>query len=226
MSRVSDSTNPGEGAYVGYEMWVRSLETRVDGIVGASGSLYAIRASLHRESLPDALSRDFAAALVARKFGYRAVSVPAAICYVPRGVSLRREYTRKVRTMTRGLGTLLYMRSLLNPFRYGTFAWMLASHKLSRWLLPWASLAMVVALAVAASQSLKARLACVGALGLGALAVSGWFWPAARRVPRLVALPAFAAAGMAAGLHAWFRLLTGRHAPTWEPTRRGEKSAV
>lgn len=222
IARMDASANPGEGAYVGYEMWVRGLETRVGGIVGASGSLYAIRASIHNYVLPEALSRDFAAALVARRAGYRAVSVPDAICYVPRGVSPRQEYGRKVRTMTRGLGTLFYMKSLLNPFRHGLFAWMLASHKLSRWLLPWATLGMVVALAIESPHSLVARVLLGGALVVILAAFAGWHWPQGAKTPRLVAMPAFAAGGVAAGIHAWIRLFTGKAAPTWEPTRRAQ----
>ncbi len=38
VARVGAEANAGESTYVGYEMWVRDLETRVSGIVGASGS--------------------------------------------------------------------------------------------------------------------------------------------------------------------------------------------
>lgn len=220
VARLDERANPGEGAYVGYEMAVRDLETRVSGIVGASGCLYAIRAELHREFLPDALSRDFAAALVARLHGFRAVSVPDAICFVPRGASLHQEYRRKVRTMTRGLATLFHHRVLLDPRRYGAFAWMLWSHKLCRWLLPWATVAMIASLAVNARESVFARvLLATGGLGVLAAAV-GWFWPKARRMPRAIAMPAFTVAGIVAGLQAWIRALSGKKAATWEPTRR------
>jgi hypothetical protein len=109
---------------------------------------------------------------------------------------------------------------LLNPFRYGTFAWMLASHKLCRWLLPWASVAMVASLAVNAGDSMFARLLLAGAGAAALAAAAGWFWPSADRLPRAIALPAFAVAGVVAGLHAWLRALSGRKATTWEPTRR------
>ncbi|MGH7690608.1 MAG: glycosyltransferase, partial [Gemmatimonadaceae bacterium] len=105
-ARAEATSSPGESAYVGYEMWVRDLETRVDGIVGASGCLFGVRTELHRLPLAEHLSRDFDAALVARRHGLRAVSVPDAICYVPQSTSLRKEYRRKVRTMARGLATL------------------------------------------------------------------------------------------------------------------------
>jgi cellulose synthase/poly-beta-1,6-N-acetylglucosamine synthase-like glycosyltransferase len=220
IGRVSRDANAGESGYVGYEMWVRSLETRVDGIVGASGSLYAIRAELHRYSLPEALSRDFAAALVAREAGYRAVSVPEAVCYVPRAPSLRREYRRKVRTITRGLGTLHYKRHLLNPLRHGVFAWMLFSHKLCRWLVPWALALLAIAVAALALVEPWARVA-TAAMGLGlALAAAGWLWPAERGMPRWLGIPTYLVAGNVAALHAWIRAFRGELNPIWEPTRR------
>jgi len=221
---VAHATEPvtsGEAAYTGYEMWVRGLETTVDGIVGASGCLYAIRAVLHRQSLPDHLSRDFAAALLTRENGYRAVSVRDAVCYVPVSTSLRREYRRKVRTMVRGLQTLWYKRVLLNPVRYGLFAWMLFSHKLCRWLVPWASLLMAAALAALAPRHGWA-VATLALGGVAALVTAiGWVWPAGRPLPRLIALPAYAVCGNIAALQAWIRALGRQGTALWEPTRRG-----
>src|SRR5688572_2261108 len=95
----------GESGYVGYEMWVRDLETRAGSIVGASGCFYASRREVHGLPLPAGLSWDFAAALVARKQGYRAVSVSGATCIVPRSAQIRTELKRKMRTMARGLRT-------------------------------------------------------------------------------------------------------------------------
>jgi cellulose synthase/poly-beta-1,6-N-acetylglucosamine synthase-like glycosyltransferase len=46
--------NVGESGYVGYEMWVRGLETAAGGIVGASGCYYASLVSLYREVVPEA----------------------------------------------------------------------------------------------------------------------------------------------------------------------------
>ncbi len=213
--------NPGEQTYVGYEMWVRELETKGWGIVGASGCLYAIRRDLHMSCMPEALSRDFGAALVACEHGFRAVSVPAAICYVPRSTSLRGEYRRKVRTMARGLRTLWYKRVLLNPGRYGVFAWMLWSHKLSRWLVPWMALPMVATLAWLAPQHLWAGASLIlGAVATLAAAL-GWLWPDTKPLPRVIAWPAYAVSGNVAALHAWLRALGGQGTALWEPTRRG-----
>ncbi len=222
VTNVAAQPNRGEGAYVGYEMWVRDLETAVDGIVGASGCLYAIRASLHMLPVRDDLSRDFAAALTARQRGFRAVSVPEAICYVPRGRSLHQEYRRKVRTITRGLATLAHNRVLLNPLRYGAFSWMLFSHKVCRWLVPWSLVVALAALGQVAFTNPGAAPRALLAAGsiVAALAGIGWLWPDQTSLPRVLALPAYVVAGNVAVLHAWLRLVMGQAAPVWEPTRR------
>lgn len=219
VARIGADSNAGESGYVGYEMWVRELEDRVYGIIGASGCFYAIRADLHRLPLPDSLSRDFAAALHARENGFRAVSVRDAVCYVPRAPSLQREYRRKVRTMARGMATLHYKRHLLGR-RYGAFAWMLFSHKVCRWLVPWAALAALAAIASLAWTETWARW-ILAASGIGAVAaIIGWAWPEEKPTPTIFSLPAFLVAGNIAAIHATIRALRGHQNAVWEPTRR------
>lgn len=221
VARDDGGANAGEASYVGYEMWVRDLETRVGGIVGASGCFYASRKPLHMEIVPAALSRDFAAPLIAREHGYRTVSTPDAMCYVPRTASLRREYRRKVRTMTRGLETLYYKRHLLNPFQYGGFALRLWSHKLLRWLVPWGAVLILVGLSLAALDG--AWWGIVGSAAAAtslAAAVLAWHWPQERGLPGWLGLPAYGVWGLLAALHAWINALRGELNPVWEPTRR------
>ncbi len=210
----------GESSYVGYEMAIRDLETRVGSIVGASGCFYAIRLHLHRVPLPTSLSRDFAAALHCRERGYRAVSVPEAICYVPREPSLRREYRRKVRTITRGVGTLIHKRNLMNPFRYGLFAWMLFSHKVCRWLVPWAGVAALVGLALIAPAILWARVGLLVAVAGVLMGFVGWLMSARRDLPWFLGLPAFGLIANVAAMQAVLRVITGKKDALWEPTRR------
>jgi cellulose synthase/poly-beta-1,6-N-acetylglucosamine synthase-like glycosyltransferase len=225
VTRMERDLNVGESGYVGYEMWVRDLETRVGSIVGASGCFYAIRKPLHMAPVPEALSRDFAAALVTREHGLRAVSVSEAVCFVPRIASIRREYRRKVRTMTRGLGTLWYKRHLLNPLRHGLFAWSLLSHKLARWLVPWAFATAGLALLLLARRETWAALGLAAGLGGLVLAAVGWWWPEGRPAPRLAAVCAYFVSGMLAAIVAWANALRGELHPVWEPTRREQSPA-
>ena len=212
--------NSAESGYVGYEMWVRSLETRVDSIVGASGCFYAIRAAIYDSEFPQELSRDFASAILAKEHGLRAVSVQEARCLVPRTVSLESEYRRKVRTMARGLETLWYKRHMMNPRRYGLFAFMLVSHKLCRWLVPLLLPLAPIGLAVASEQSLVARSGFFLAVALLVAGLIGWRWPHRRRAPMLLAVPGYLVAAVAAAFAAWTKALRHQHNALWEPTRR------
>jgi cellulose synthase/poly-beta-1,6-N-acetylglucosamine synthase-like glycosyltransferase len=222
ISATREGINPTEAGYVGYEMRVRELETRTGGIVGASGSCYAIRADLHRIPIRDELSRDFSAALTAREHGLRAVSVDGAICFVTRTASLQREYRRKLRTISRGMTTLLERRRLLNPIRYGAFAWKLFSHKVCRWLLPLAAIPGAVGLLLLAPDHLWARITLVAGAGVGILALAGALWPAGKAMPRLLSVAAFGTAANLAVVNALWRMLTGQRDHVWEPTRRSD----
>ena len=220
VGNITAEANEGESGYVGYEMNVRSLETRVGSIVGASGCFYAIRLEIHERLVPAALSRDFASALTAREQGLRAVSVDEAICLVPRTPSLRREYRRKIRTMARGLETLWFKRYLLNPFRYGSFAWMLWSHKLVRWLVFLTAPLVPVGLVVLSFTSLMALVLLIPvAVGI-ALGTIALLVPEGTRLPRLVSTCGFLLASHVAGFVAWTKALRGELNPIWEPTRR------
>ncbi|MDQ6827686.1 MAG: glycosyltransferase [Gemmatimonadota bacterium] len=221
----ASEANRSESTYVGYEMWVRQLETRLGSIVGASGCLYAYRRPLHDPTLPVEMTRDFAAPMQARALGLRSVSIDDAVCIVPRTKTLRAELRRKARTMGQGLQTLWYQRSLMNPARYGGFALMLVSHKLARWLVYPAGVLAIVGLVILAPEHAAARwLLVLGALGAftGTLALR---WPSDRTPPFALALAGYALSTALAGVLAWARLLRRQRVATWEPTRRDTASA-
>ena len=215
-----DDKASAEAGYVGYEMRVRQLETSAGGIVGASGSGYAIRSGLHKLPVREDLSRDFSAALTAHRHGFRAVSVEHAVCFVPRTPSLRQEFKRKVRTISRGIETLYFNRDLLSVRDHGQFAFKLISHKVVRWLVPLACLPAAVGLLMLAYSQVWARIAAIIALtillaGIIAIRFEGplvnRFLP--RRVTGLIG------ANLAVIVAAW-RFFVGHEDHMWEPTRR------
>jgi hypothetical protein len=217
-SAVTES-NAGESHYVSYEMWVRDLETRAGGIVGASGCLFAIRRELHLAPVPTDCLRDFAAPLMVRALGYRSVSVPSAICYVPRTASLRSEYRRKVRTFALGMGTLRWQRRNLNPAKGMLFAWKLFSHKVCRYLLPWTLLLALAAVAVMGSRE-KRLLLAMSVVVAAASVVLALRWPWQRRQPHWLSFISISVASSAAVIHATFRAARQNTNHLWEPTRR------
>jgi cellulose synthase/poly-beta-1,6-N-acetylglucosamine synthase-like glycosyltransferase len=220
---VGDTEREGsasEAGYVGYEMWVRALETRLHSIVGASGCFFATRTRLFERDFPEHLSRDFASALIAREQGFRAVSVHDAVCLVPRARSLRAEFARKVRTMARGLATLEYKRHLLDTQRFGVFAWMLFSHKLCRWLVYTA-----LPFSFAGAAALATLLGCTVPFWLATFLAACVFvvsikWPEERQMPRLLGVAGYLVLSNTAGMVAWWKFLSRERDAVWEPTRR------
>lgn len=220
MDRLLDANGraSGEGAYVRYEMWLRNLETRVNSVVGLSGSFFAARRDVCHPWATDQQS-DFRVLLNSIERGLRGVADPDAVGYYAAVANERREFDRKVRTVVRGLSVLRRHLRLLNPARYGLFAWQLASHKLCRWLVP---MAMVTALV--------SNLAIAGCSGFyaGTLALQLAFYLIAAvglaigpdRCSTIVRLPAFLLMANAAVLHAWYRFFRGERMVAWTPSER------
>ncbi len=210
----ADGRVSGEGAYVRYEMTLRALETRVNSLVGLSGSFFAARRSVCRDWAVDRQS-DFSTLLRTVEMGLRGVLDPECAGYYRNVAEERDELHRKVRTIVRGLAVLAANRRLLNPFRYGLFAWQLASHKLCRWLVPFGMIGAAVANAALATTSpFYFTLLMLQAVFYAA---AGWgIW----RRTRALRLPAFLLIANVAVLIAWVRFARGDRFTSWTPSRR------
>jgi cellulose synthase/poly-beta-1,6-N-acetylglucosamine synthase-like glycosyltransferase len=209
----------GEGLYGRYELFLRRQESLLHSIVGASGSFYAQRREIC-EPFPPGLAPDFLSVLRTVERGYRAVSWPEARGEMTALASVSDEFSRKVRTILRGLTTLVHHRRLLNPFTHGIFAFELVSHKVARWLVPVFLLSLFVSSAVLALQSWwysGALLIQVLFYGLalvpfvGGSAVGDW-------LP--VRISVYFTAVNVATLSALFKYLGGARQEIWSPSRR------
>jgi glycosyltransferase involved in cell wall biosynthesis len=213
----ADGQPGGEGAYVRYEMLIRSLESRVGSVVGLSGSFFAARREVC-DPWPVDLPSDFNTLLNTVRKGMRGVSDPTAVgCYADLN-DPHAEYARKVRTVSRGLRSLGRNLHLLNPLRHGLSAWELFSHKLCRWLVPFAMVgALVSSLVLAQGSTLYGSLAAFQVLGYAFAAfviATGTPVGGAWKI-----VPFFVLVNLSI-LHAWFNAVRGRGAVIWEPSRR------
>lgn len=208
----------GEKGYVGYEMELRRLESRVGSIVGLSGSFFAARREVCAD-FSDRLASDFRTALVAVRLGHRAVADEGTIGFYRDAGAKTSEFGRKVRTVVRGLTVLFAERGLLNPFRYGLFSWQLFSHKLARWVVPFAMLAALAASGVASSRS--AFFAVAFALQAAVYVAAGLLalFPALARLPLARALRYVVEVNLAI-LVAWARYVRGDRIVAWTPSAR------
>lgn len=210
-----------ETPYLAYECMLRERESRIWGTVSARRTLYAMRGPLFTAPTPAWVNPDFMLILSAAEHGYRAMHVTQARCVLTRPKSMRREYSRTVTAVARDVLTLLRRPHMMNPRKYGDFAWMLLGHKVGRWLTPWALGAGFVGLLMLAPSAVWARFAAGAFLlfGLGAAALS--LIPSRTRLLRAAALPGHVATTTVAIAHASLKAIKARTA-----LRRGLEPAL
>lgn len=135
--RAPDGSASGEGcsAYMRYENRLRAWETRLGSIVGVDGGVDAMRRDVWEPLRADQLP-DFVAPLTVREKGYRVVYEPSARLYEDALAATEDEFRMRVRVSLRAWWAMKDKAALLDPRRYGLFAWQLWSHKLLRYLAP------------------------------------------------------------------------------------------
>lgn len=213
-----DGTLAGEGLYVRYEMWLRRLESRMAGLVGLSGSFFAVRRSVCDAWRTDVPS-DFTVALTCARRGLRAVSDPAVIGIYANLRNTADEYARKRRTVLRGMAGLEAARGVLNPFVFGMFAWQVWSHKVLRWAVPWLLLILLLtSIAQAHGGGIPLFLFTVQLAGYS-LAALGWRFPSARELS-LIRFAYYFCQVNTAMASAFTAFVRGQRIVTWEPSQR------
>ncbi|MFO0773257.1 MAG: glycosyltransferase family 2 protein [Nitrospiraceae bacterium] len=214
----ADGRVSGEGAYVTYEMLLRRLETKVNSLVGLSGSFFAARREVCRNWAPD-LQSDFNTLLNSIRGGLRGVSDPDSVGFYKNLADERKEYDRKVRTVVRGISVFMRSLALLNPFTYHLFAWQLFSHKLCRWMVPFALIVAFVSNAVLAWDSWWYRLLFAGQAAFYGVAAA-YMWSHALPKVALLRLPSFFVMVNVSILDAWMRYFRGDRILYWDPSKR------
>lgn len=216
--RARDGSLTGEGcsAYMRYENTLRAWETELGSVVGVDGGIDAVRRSLYVPMRPDQ-QPDFVLPLAVRQRGYRVVYEPRALLFEDALACSSDEFRMRVRVGLRALHALRDKAALLNPARYGLFAWQLASHKLLRYLAPLFQIGALIANAVLAwgPWSVWKGLFAVQLL----FYVLAWAGHLRRGEgnPRIVALAYYLCLVNAASLVALWRFARGQRQITWQP---------
>ncbi|HEV8550729.1 MAG TPA: glycosyltransferase family 2 protein [Polyangiaceae bacterium] len=204
----------GPSAYWRYERFIRGSESRVGGMVGVSGSPYALRRADFGELPRDVLLDDMWVPLSVARTAKSIVLAEHALAFDD-ACDDDREFGRKVRTLAGNYQLIAKMPWLLVPLKNPLW-FPLFSHKLCRLLCPWALLGAFVATAALTADTMLGaraltfwRAAFVGQLAFYALALLG------ERAGRLGSLArTFVVLNVAAVVGLW-RFARGTQAVTW-----------
>jgi biofilm PGA synthesis N-glycosyltransferase PgaC len=129
------------GLYWRYEKALRSMESEIHSIAGATGAIYAIRRELYEDLPQDTILDDVLTPMRIVFKGKRTVFEPRAKAYDHVACCAGAEYGRKVRTLCGNYQLLCGLPGAFSPRQNPIFV-QFVSHKAGRLLVPWALLAM------------------------------------------------------------------------------------
>jgi cellulose synthase/poly-beta-1,6-N-acetylglucosamine synthase-like glycosyltransferase len=129
----AEAAGAGEGMYWQYESLLKKLDSELYSVVGAAGELFSMRTHLYQPVEKDTLLDDFIISLRIAAQGYQVVYEPEAYAMEKPSFSIGEEMKRKVRICTGGFQSIVRLKHLLNPFRYGLLSFQYISHRVFRW---------------------------------------------------------------------------------------------
>jgi cellulose synthase/poly-beta-1,6-N-acetylglucosamine synthase-like glycosyltransferase len=213
----ASATAASGSAYWRFEEAIKRLEMESGSMMGADGSLFAIRRSLHQPP-PEHIIDDLYVSLMILCSGYRVIQADDALAYEESVVSGREEFKRKIRIACQAFNVHRLIWPRLRKLD-GITIYKYVSHKLVRWftiyLLALAGVSFEAALIVSGHAAVGAALfACCGA----ALLV-GCF----SSMKPFAQVAGIMAAFAGTGIGVW-RSLRGERYQTWTPAAsiRGE----
>lgn len=126
----------GVGLYWQYEKLIRRSESAIASVVGATGSIYAVRRELYVPLAPNTLLDDFLVPMRIVLAGYRVIFLRAARAFDFSSATASREFSRKVRTLAGNFQAVAMEPRLLSP-RANPVLFQFVSHKLLRLVVPY-----------------------------------------------------------------------------------------
>lgn len=212
-SNADESVTAATGSlYWRLEEGIKRLESETGSVMGADGSLYALRRELYH-AIPEGVADDMYLSLAVLCDGYRVVRAEDVRVFERAGVDAGNEFRRKIRIACQAFTTHRALWSRLRRLDSFTL-YKYVSHKLLRWFTAFTLACGALTAFVAAGLLLGFGWAA--ALFAGALAA---LWLAERLgispVPMILdMLRSFAATGLGV-----FQSMRGANVRTWEPAR-------
>ncbi|MFD3000926.1 glycosyltransferase family 2 protein [Pontibacter toksunensis] len=136
----------GEGLYWKYESFLKRCDSKIHSLMGAAGELVSFKSDLFQPLEADTILDDFIQSLRIVDKGYKVVYEPDAYAMEAPSASMAEEMKRKIRICAGGWQSMSRLTSLLNPFRQPVVTFLYLSHRVLRWSLTPALLALLIPL--------------------------------------------------------------------------------
>ena len=220
-------TDPATGGnvdslYWRYETFLKKCESRLGALLGSNGAIYAIRRTLFVPIPDDTIVDDFVIPLLSRlRHGRRIIYDADAIAHEETAPDVAGEFRRRCRIGAGGFQAVGMLWRLLNPLR-GWAALAFFSHKILRWLCPFALIGLAILNILMLNRPFYRYVLCAQA-AFYVICLIGWLAPGRSLPVRLLRVGAMFVGMNTALLVGFWRWLSDTQRGAWQRTARSSE---
>ena len=208
-----------DSMYWKYETFLKKCESRLGGLLGANGGIYAVRRKLFRPIAPNTIVDDLVLPLsIKLTTGCEIVYDAEAIAHEETPATIASEFARRCRIGAGDFQSIPVLWRLLNPAQ-GWIAFTFFSHKVLRWLCPF-FLAGILVINVLLLDKPLYQLTLALQIALYTTAAIGSSFSGAGVIGRSIRLTTLFTTVNLALLVGFWRWISGPQRGSWERTAR------
>ena len=223
ITETSDAT-AGEGFYWKYESKLKTWDSELYSVVGAAGELFSIRTNLYEPVPSNAIIDDFMISMLIAEKGYKIVYEPEAYAMETGSENIKEELKRKVRIAAGGIQSIIWLKSLLNPFKMPLLSFQYISHRVLRWtVVPFLMLAVLILNILIVAQGNSAplyQLLLLGQFVFYGFSILGWLMTTRQIKVKVFFIPYYFSMMNYAVILGIIRYAKGKQSAVWEKSKR------
>jgi len=212
------SVGEGEGIYWQYEIFVKKLESRLQSLLGANGSIFAFKKELYKP-LSEYRGDDFEIPIRILQQGYGVVFEPEALSTEEVYPETKKDFKRKVVIVGWHFrGAFILLKKSFQKFQL-FLIFQLVSHKILRWLIGFFLIFVFLANIFLFPRFLYSILLFLQII-FYLLAILGYFWDKKRKkLNKIINLAYYFCVVNLAALFGVINAILNKQKPTWEKVR-------
>jgi len=223
ITETADAT-AGEGFYWKYESKLKTWDSELYSVVGAAGELFSVRSSLYQYVPSNAIIDDFMISMLIAKKGYRIVYEPEAYASETSSEDVKEELKRKIRIAAGGLQSIIWLKSLLIPFKMPLLSFQYISHRVLRWtVVPFLmilALLLNILIVVEGDSQPVYQLLLLAQILFYSMSFLGWLMETRQIKIKIFFIPYYFAMMNYAVIRGIFRYAAGKQSAIWEKAKR------
>ncbi|MGF7037024.1 glycosyltransferase family 2 protein [Mucilaginibacter lappiensis] len=223
ISENADAT-AGEGFYWKYESRLKIWDSELYSVVGAAGELFSVRTALYQPVPSNAIIDDFMISMLIAKKGYKIIYEPDAYALETASEDIGEEMKRKVRIAAGGLQSIIWLKSLLLPFKLPVLSLQYISHRVLRWtVVPFLMILVLllnILIVAAGGSPFIFRLILCLQLAFYSMSLFGWLLETRQVKVKILFIPFYFCMMNYAVIRGIFRFAAGRQSAVWDKAKR------